>query len=412
MIDKYTSIPLSERPHYVMIVGSPARVSFRFQAFLGVACSVGRLDFDSLDELATYVDKLLRLEQADVPPATTPNVLFFAPEYGPDPSGRRDPTYFSRRFMVDPLIDVARKTKGFTVTERRAERATKAELLECVGRLKPALVYTASHGVSASDQDPEVQRRLNGALCCQPTGSEHQMEDYLLTAEDIPADQPFLEGAVLFQFACFGYGTPAASDFARWDVSVPARNAPEDFVAALPKKLVAHPRGPIGFIGHVDLAWLHAFDDPDHPELKKRWHPRLVPFRSAVETLLARRPTGFAMRDITTRYAFMNTALANVLEAKEGGEYEDTDEARNQLASDFITRCDAQTISSSATPPLVSGSPARCGVTGRMARKPRSPKASHGGESGRRMEVLHFAERFIQQSLRILHHLKLLQCVV
>ena len=92
----------------------------------------------------------------------------------------------------------------------------------------------------------------------------------------------------------------------------------------------------------MDLAWLHAFDDPDHPELKKRWHPRLVPFRSAVETLFARRPTGFAMRDITTRYAFMNTALANVLEAKEGGEYEDTDEARNQLASDFITRCDAQ----------------------------------------------------------------------
>ena len=39
-------------------------------------------------------------------------------------------------------------------------------------------------------------------------------------------------------------------------------NAPADFIASLPQKLIAHPRGPIIYIGHVDVALLHGFDDP------------------------------------------------------------------------------------------------------------------------------------------------------
>ena len=42
------------------------------------------------------------------------------------------------------------------------------------------------------------------------------MEDWLITAEDVDGEQPFLEGSVVFQFACFGYGTPAESDFRHW----------------------------------------------------------------------------------------------------------------------------------------------------------------------------------------------------
>ncbi len=34
-----------------------------------------------------------------------------------------------------------------------------------------------------------------------------------------------------------------------------------DFVAALPKRLLAHPRGPIAYAGHRDTAWRHGFAD-------------------------------------------------------------------------------------------------------------------------------------------------------
>ena len=57
----------------------------------------------------------------------------------------------------------------------------------------------------------------------------------------------------------------------------PTLNSERDFVAALPKRLLAHPRGPIAFVGHVDTAWFHGFDDPNNPLTVERsilvWTP-------------------------------------------------------------------------------------------------------------------------------------------
>lgn len=187
-----------------------------------------------------------------------------------------------------------------------------------------------------------MQKRLNGALCCQRTGKEKKVEDYLFSADDVPVVEPFLEGSVFFQFACFGYGTPAVSDFAHWQLGVPKNNLEASFTAALPKRLLALPRGPIGFIGHVDTSWLHGFDDPDNPMSETGWHPRLEPFISAVDTLLKVQPPGLAMGDFNTRYNIMNVRLSRVLEEKELGTYQDTAAARQKLATDFILRSDAQ----------------------------------------------------------------------
>ncbi|MGZ9190290.1 MAG: hypothetical protein ACXW39_09570, partial [Nitrospira sp.] len=53
-----------------------------------------------------------------------------------------------------------------------------------------------------------------------PAGTATILKGYRLVAETlllmpvpIPANEPFLEGAVFFQFACYGYGTPAQSDY-------------------------------------------------------------------------------------------------------------------------------------------------------------------------------------------------------
>jgi hypothetical protein len=350
MTDNYAGITLDERPQYVMIVGGPDRIPFRFQSLLGVAACTGRVSFDHLCDLGRYVEKILRLEQAATA-MTGARTLFVGPDAGARVDGSYDATYFSRRYMVEPLATHVKEKKEYEAEALVGAQATKAALLDRVRALCPAVLYTASHGVGAIDQPLDVQRRVNGAISCQRTGTEQSMDDYLFAAEDVPATTPFLEGAVVFQFACFGFGTPASSDFARWNLGIPERNADADFVAALPKALLAHARGPVAFIGHLDRAWVHGFEDPDDPIVAGQWNPRLVPFRSAVDVLLRLHPVGLAMRDFTMRYDFMNAELANVLESKERGEYKSLPESLRRLSSDFIVRGDAQNY-------LVFGDPA------------------------------------------------------
>jgi hypothetical protein len=123
-------------PRYILIVGSPRRVPFRVQSLLGVVACVGRLDFDNLDHLRDYVQKVLRVEGAPEP-VTDAETLWFATN-----GGSSDPTYYSDRFMVRPLAEVA-SDRGTTRVHRRvAEEATKAELLRTLTQTRPALAVS------------------------------------------------------------------------------------------------------------------------------------------------------------------------------------------------------------------------------------------------------------------------------
>jgi len=84
--------------------------------------------------------------------------------------------------------------------------------------------------------------------------------------------------------------------------------AERDFIAALPKRLLAHPRGPIAFIGHLDTAFLHGFADASQPHTLDRWHARIAPFKKAVDRLLGVQPSGLAMEGINERYAYVRTS--------------------------------------------------------------------------------------------------------
>jgi peptidase C25-like protein len=335
-------------PRYVLIVGGPQEIPFSFQPILDLAAMVGRVHFEDLADLESYVSKVIRLEEAK-DAITSPEALFFAPDYGMDALGDADPTYYSRRYMVAPLA--ARAQPDWAVTPKLLEEggATKSGLAETLRDSKASLIYTASHGIGAITEDLATQKRLNGAICCQSDGTEARDEDWLFTADDVPTDRdtPFLEGAIFFQFACFGYGTPAQSDFAHWDIGYPEQNAPEDFIAALPSRLLAHPRGPIGYIGHLDTAWLHGFVDPEDPEaselLAERFNPRLAPFRTAIDVLLAQGQTaGMALEHMNLRFSEYNATLTRYQDQLERRTLTDTPKFRAQLADDFISRGDAQ----------------------------------------------------------------------
>lgn len=333
LLENYSPLETDSVPHYVLIAAGPDQVPFQFQALLDSAASVGRVDFDTLEDLEKYVNKVLRLESTD--PVVSKETLFFAPDPGPP-----DPTYFSCHHMAVPLSQHARCTRGYATTEIMGSEATRESLLDALRHSRAAVVYTASHGLGATDQPLKIQKQYNGAICCQHTTGD-EMANWLVAASDIWNDAPLAEGAVFFQFACFGYGTPAESDFSHW-IGHPELNCESDFVAALPKKLLAHPRGPIAFIGHLDTAWMHGFTDPHDPYIVERWNPRIVPFKSALDCLLQARPIGLAMAEMNIRYNAGNAILTGTFDRIQRGKVKLTNELKARLAETFIWRSDAQ----------------------------------------------------------------------
>jgi len=320
-------------PHYILIIGNPDKVPFHFQSFLDCVASVGRVDFNSLDDLKTYVDKIIRLENSE--PIVSKEAVFFAPD-----GGEMDPTYFSRKYMAEPLADLVNTKLGFKTKKIMGNDATKDNLVNALSETNPALIYTASHGIGAVGASTTIQEMVNGAVCCQ-TAEEQLTDKDLFMASDVPAFQPFLEGSIFFQFACFGYGTQKESEYSFWFGEEPLVFA-SDFVAALPKRLLAHPKGPIAFIGHMDTALLHAFDDPNSPEIATRMHPRMSPFIRAVETLLKVQPVGLSMEDMNKRYDLGNATLTSTFDLLERGKIERTPQVMARLADTFLTRSDAQ----------------------------------------------------------------------
>ena len=340
LVTKYHALGLKDEvvPAYVLIAGDPSLVPFGFQSLLDQSANVGRLDFEKVEDFATYAAKLLRLEQAP-DPVVTRDALFFAPD-----AGMEDPTFFSRKYMAEPLAKHVRDQHKLATTLIAGDDATKPKLLDALRTSKAGLVYTASHGLGAFTESAAVQAKFNGAICCQSNGGP-LTPDALFAAQDIPTGQPFLEGAVFFQFACFGYGTPAVSEYAHWlkDSWGKARKqADRDFVAALPRGLLAHPRGPIAFIGHLDTAFLHAFADASQPHTVDRWHARIAPFKKAVDKLLGVLPSGLAMEGLNTRYAECNAVLTTTADMVQRGTMQWDDENLASFLDTWITRGDAQ----------------------------------------------------------------------
>ena len=336
MQDHYFGRQLEGRkvPHYVLFVGSAERIPFHFQALFDSAASVGRVDFDTPAELQAYVEKLLRLERG-TDPVTAREAVFFATD-----AGAGDATHFSRRFMADPLAQHVTRACRIPTHLAIADDALKEGLLEDARQRRPALVYTATHGMAAPRETLAVQKRVNGGICCQHLRGDAR-DEWLLTADDIDPAAPFFEGAVFFQFACFGYGTPSESDFRHWFGGAEL-NSEQSFVAAFPRRLLSHPRGPIAFVGHVDTAWLHGFNDPDNPYLAERWSARIAPYKTALDTILACQPVGLAMSDLNKRFDYANAELTLTFDRMVRGRLEVTPALHKRLANTFIFRSDAQ----------------------------------------------------------------------
>lgn len=315
-------------PYYLLLVGDPTQISFELQYHLMVRHCVGRLAMTPA-ELAAYATSVVRAETT--PPARRHGVAYWAPKHDPATTLSADqlitPLYSggARGSARRPPVELV----GATSTLALGDDATRQRLLDIVhGRAddRPALLFTASHGLRFPPGDPH-QRSDQGALLCQDwrAGPPARATDYV--AADHIADDADVHGLVAFLFACYGAGTPALEAFPN-DPAAPQTLADAPFVAALPNRLLAHPRGgALAVVGHVERAWGCSIATPAVSN-------QIVPFHNFIARTLAGEPVGHALRDMPERAASHSSLLLLALQRKTTHPL--------QLVQQWLERNDAQ----------------------------------------------------------------------
>ena len=294
-------------PYYLMIVGSPERIPFRFQTLLDVQYAVGRIHFDTLAEYAQYAQSVVTAEKEQV--RLPRRMTFFGTANADDPATR-----LSSEQLVAPLLESLSKTpqdKPWELQSFVGDEATKARLGQILsGAEVPGLLFSASHGMGFPRDDAR-QLRHQGALLCQDwPGPRHSdgpvSEDFYFSADDLGSDTNLL-GMMAFFFACYGAGTPLLDEFAQQafkDKRVEI--APRPFIASLPKRMLSLPKGgALAVVGHVERAWGHSF----------YWgkNRSITAFESAMLSLMDGYPIGYAVEVINQRYAEISTELTDIL---------------------------------------------------------------------------------------------------
>jgi hypothetical protein len=192
------------------------------------------------------------------------------------------------------------------------------------GKEAPTFLFTAGHGLAYSAGDPD-QEDGQGALVCQdwPGLGNPVQPGHVFAAADLGSDAR-LRGMVTFHFASCSAGT---SKVAR---SLPMRQvqvAERSFIARLPQRLLAHPRGgALAVIGHVDETWRSSIE----------WSGTgqgIQTFEDAVRSLLSGQRVGAAMEPFGVRYAVLSVVLSDIFEDLHWGVEKKDDLARYWTAS-------------------------------------------------------------------------------
>lgn len=301
-------------PYYLLIVGDPSTVPYRFQYELDVQYAVGRIYFDQADDYARYAESVVRAE-TERDRAPWPRQLAFFGVSNPDDRA----TQRTREELIIPLaheIEKAVEENKLAWSVRRilGEEAGKQRLAQLLGGPEtPAFLFTASHGLGFHLGEPR-QGAEQGALLCQDwpgpkAWSGEIPRDHYFAAEDL-ANGAQVHGLISFHFACYSAGTPEHDSFLDPGTVEPRRIADKPFLASLPQRLLAHPRGgALAFVGHIDRAWTTSFNMSEGGQIQA--------FSGVLRRLLKGYPVGSAMEYINQRYAELSVELAHHFEDRQ-----------------------------------------------------------------------------------------------
>lgn len=300
-------------PYYLLIVGGPDQIPYRFQYHLDVQHAVGRIAFATPDEYRRYAESVVRAETSRL--AHPRRVGLAGVTNGDDPATRLS-TDDLLRPLAKSLAEDDRFADWAIELAVSPEATSKAGMARLIGGPRmPPLLFTTSHGVGFAPDDPR-QIRHQGALLCQDWpgveawGRRAIPAELYLSADDIGADAQ-VWGRIFFHFACYGAGTPREDDFSHHALlRERPMIAPHPFVAGLPQALLGHPAGgALAVIGHIDRAWSWSF----------RWRQvqsSVNVFADALKRLMRGQRVGLAMEKFNERYgqiaASLNSELENI----------------------------------------------------------------------------------------------------
>jgi len=302
-------------PYYLLIVGDPEKIPFKFQCQLDIQYAVGRIHFRNPREYAQYAQNVVLAETGGEKLRLPREAAFFGVEHH-----ENDATFLSANHLVKPLAkqlkELSEELKlGWALHLLLKDDATKANLSSLLnGTQTPALLFTASHGVGFNPDDPR-QEDHQGALLCQDwqgVGASQKLEDCYYCAKDVESNANLL-GLMAFHFACYSGGTPRQNNFliAR-DIKAPPQIARKDFAARLPHRLMLN--GALAVVGHIERAWGVSIAYTSN-SLKHDRH--LATYRGTMRRLMDGHPVGSALEYFNEKYGEYSAALSNSVEARE-----------------------------------------------------------------------------------------------
>jgi hypothetical protein len=233
---------------------------------------------------------------------------------------------------VNPIPAGQRQKFGLATV--LGERATKAGLSELLrGRAEigsPSLLFSGSHGMEFSADDPR-QAANQGAIVCQDWGGLGKItEDHWFAASDVPTDAK-VHGLMHVFFACHGGGCPDFDNFDRMN-NQPRRIAPKPFFSQLPPALLSHPGGgALAVLAHMERAWAYSF-------LGDKGGSQTQGFRDVIGRLLRGERMGQATDVFNTRWAALSTQLAEAQHDREFG----ADISLKDVSRMWVARDDAR----------------------------------------------------------------------
>jgi CHAT domain-containing protein len=312
-------------PYYVLLVGDPNEIPYRFQYELDVQYAVGRIHFQETDDYRRYAESVVAAETS---PPRPKELAFFGVRNPDDPATLRTSSE-----LIEPLyraLEALRVEDAWSLRLDLAEQATKDRLAALLGGSEtPALLFTACHGM-AFPEAPALQVRHQGALLCQnwPGPQKWQQaipETFYFSADDVPAGAD-LRGLITFHYACYSAGTPDFSDFNHPTLGGRSQIAALPFLAPLAQRLLSHANGgALAVLGHIDRAWTTSFswktpgqtplDPTEAAELAKA--EQIEVFESVLRRLLEGHPVGSAMEYVNQRHAELSVELSGLWEDRE-----------------------------------------------------------------------------------------------